>query len=97
MWKINIISDPSSAPESISKAVATLPPEQMFLLMKQMKDCIQQNPEDARTMLLKNPQLSYALVQALVVMRYFTFNNTIFNCDVSAAIRCNMLADQTTI
>jgi cleavage stimulation factor subunit 2 len=61
--------DPNRAPESISKAVATLPPEQMFELMKQMKACIEQNPEDARTMLLKNPQLSYALLQALVVMR----------------------------
>lgn len=29
------------APEAISKAVASLPPEQMFELMKQMKLCIQ--------------------------------------------------------
>lgn len=29
--------EPSEAPESISKAVASLPPEQMFELMKQMK------------------------------------------------------------
>ncbi len=64
------ISDPEKAPESISKAVASLPPEQMFELMKQMKTCIQQNPEEAKHMLLKNPQLSYALLQALVVMRY---------------------------
>jgi len=28
---------PEDAPESISKAVASLPPEQMFELMKQMK------------------------------------------------------------
>lgn len=28
-------------PEAISKAVASLPPEQMFELMKQMKQCIQ--------------------------------------------------------
>lgn len=33
--------DPEKAPEAISKAVATLPPEQMFELMKQMKLCIQ--------------------------------------------------------
>jgi cleavage stimulation factor subunit 2 len=62
--------DPDKAPESISKAVASLPPEQMFELMKQMKTCIEQNPEEAKNMLLKNPQLSYALLQALVVMRY---------------------------
>jgi cleavage stimulation factor subunit 2 len=41
----------------------------MFELMKQMKTCIEQNPEEAKNMLLKNPQLSYALLQALVVMR----------------------------
>ena len=30
---------PGKAPEAISKAVASLPPEQMFELMKQMKVC----------------------------------------------------------
>lgn len=57
------------APEAISKAVASLPPEQMFELMKQMKFCIQNNPSEARQMLLQNPQLAYALLQAQVVMR----------------------------
>lgn len=33
--------DPEKVPEAISKAVASLPPEQMFELMKQMKQCIQ--------------------------------------------------------
>ncbi len=61
--------DPDKAPEAISKAVASLPPEQMFELMKQMKECIVNNPQEARDMLLKNPQLAYALLQALVVMR----------------------------
>ncbi|XP_043290180.1 cleavage stimulation factor subunit 2 isoform X2 [Venturia canescens] len=57
------------APEAISKAVASLPPEQMFALMKQMKLCVQNNPNEARQMLLQNPQLAYALLQAQVVMR----------------------------
>lgn len=61
--------EPEKAPETISKAVASLPPEQMFQLMQQMKLCIQNNPQDARTMLLQNPQLAYALLQAQVVMR----------------------------
>ena len=65
-----MVPDSEKAPESISKAMASLPPEQMFELLKQMKSCIQLNPDDARTMLLKNPQLSYALLQALVVMRF---------------------------
>ncbi|XP_014239194.1 cleavage stimulation factor subunit 2 isoform X2 [Cimex lectularius] len=57
------------APEVISKAVASLPPEQMFELMKQMKLCIQNNPAEGKAMLLQNPQLAYALLQAQVVMR----------------------------
>ncbi|KAM3966915.1 LOW QUALITY PROTEIN: cleavage stimulation factor subunit 2 CstF64 [Aphomia sociella] len=61
--------EPEKAPEAISKAVATLPPEQMFELMKQMKLCVQNNPTEARSMLLQNPQLAYALLQAQVIMR----------------------------
>lgn len=60
---------PEKAPEAISKAVASLPPEQMFELMRQMKLCVQNNPTEARQMLLQNPQLAYALLQAQVVMR----------------------------
>ena len=61
--------DADQAPEVITKAVASLPPEQMYELMKQMKLCIQNNPTEARQMLLVNPQLSYALLQSMVVMR----------------------------
>nr|XP_022287668.1 cleavage stimulation factor subunit 2-like [Crassostrea virginica] len=61
--------EPEKAPEAISKAVASLPPEQMFELMKQMKLCIQNNPTEARNMLLQNPQLAYALLQAQIVMK----------------------------
>lgn len=72
---------PEKTPEMISRAVAALPPEQMFDLMKQMKLCIQNNPQEARTMLLQNPQLSYALLQALVVMKIV---------DPPAAIVCSI-------
>lgn len=41
----------------------------MYELMKQMKSCIQNNPNEARQMLLLNPQLAYALLQSMVVMR----------------------------
>ena len=57
---------PEAAPEAITKAVASLPPEQMFELMKQMKWCIERNPEETRQLLLHNPQLAYALLQAQV-------------------------------
>ncbi|XP_074655262.1 cleavage stimulation factor subunit 2-like [Tubulanus polymorphus] len=61
--------EPKEAPEAISRAVASLPPEQMYELMKQMKLCVQNNPTEARNMLLKNPQLAYALLQAQIVMK----------------------------
>lgn len=61
--------EPSKAPEAISNAVASLPPEQMYELMRQMKLCVRNNPTEARTMLMNNPQLAYALLQAQVVMR----------------------------
>ncbi|KAB7495089.1 Cleavage stimulation factor subunit 2 [Armadillidium nasatum] len=61
--------DPEKAPEAISNAVASLPPEQMYELMRQMKLCVRNNPSEARTMLMNNPQLAYALLQAQVVMR----------------------------
>jgi cleavage stimulation factor subunit 2 len=34
-------SSNEKTPETISKAVASLPPEQMFELLKQMKQCVQ--------------------------------------------------------
>ncbi|GMT08574.1 hypothetical protein PENTCL1PPCAC_30748 [Pristionchus entomophagus] len=57
------------APEAISRSVASLPPEKMFHLMKQMKEIVMSNPTEAKNMLLQNPQLAYALLQAQVVMR----------------------------
>uniref|UniRef100_A0A8C5PIZ9 RRM domain-containing protein n=1 Tax=Leptobrachium leishanense TaxID=445787 RepID=A0A8C5PIZ9_9ANUR len=62
-----IIESPYGDP--ISRAVASLPTEQMFELMKQMKLCVQNSPQEARNMLLQNPQLAYALLQAQVIMR----------------------------
>ena len=68
---------PEAAPEAITKAVASLPPEQMFELMKQMKWCIERNPEETRQLLLHNPQLAYALLQAQVHI-YIRTNATHF-------------------
>ena len=31
--------------------------------------CIQNNPNEARNMLLQNPQLAYALLQAQIIMK----------------------------
>lgn len=57
------------APEVISKTIASLPPERLLLIMKQLTECNQQNPQETRNMLLKNPQITYAILQAQVVMK----------------------------
>lgn len=118
--------NPEDAPESISRAVASLPPEQMFELMKQMKVsevkgctqhqhsfcccfpcprspcrtlpdsdlcvssqlCVQNSPQEARNMLLQNPQLAYALLQAQVVMRIV---------DPEIALVCPLLPHQGSV
>ncbi|EFO15894.2 cleavage stimulation factor [Loa loa] len=62
-------TEADKVPEAISRSVASLPPEQMFELMKQMKQCVHNNPNEAKNLLMNNPQLAYALLQAQVVMR----------------------------
>ncbi|CAJ0941642.1 unnamed protein product, partial [Mesorhabditis belari] len=57
------------APEAGLRAVASLPPEKMFEIMKQLKDACKANPQEVKKMLMDNPQLSYALLQAQIVMR----------------------------
>lgn len=66
--------EPERAPEAISQVVASLPPEQMFELARQMKHCALTNPNEARNMLLQNPQLAYALLQVLVMTRCVDVN-----------------------
>ncbi|GBP68388.1 Cleavage stimulation factor subunit 2 [Eumeta japonica] len=80
--------DPEKTPEAISKAVATLPPEQMFELMKQMKLCIQNNPTEARNMLLQNPQLAYALLQVQVIMRIVDPATAVIQPSTTSALTC---------
>lgn len=55
--------EPGKAPEAIAKVVAAMPPEQMFELMKQMKQNVISNPTQTRRLLMENPQLAYALLQ----------------------------------
>lgn len=51
------------APEAIAKVVSAMPPEQMFELMKQMKQNVISSPAQTRRLLMENPQLAYALLQ----------------------------------
>jgi cleavage stimulation factor subunit 2 len=67
---MNLGMDGENMPDGISKAVSSLPPDQMYELMKRMKTLVEENPQNARNMLNQNPQLAYALLQAQVIMRY---------------------------
>ena len=52
-----------------NQQVNSISPEQMYKLLLQMKEVIGKNPVEARKILLDQPQLAYALLQAQVVMR----------------------------
>lgn len=45
------------------------PVESFDTVMLLLQLCIQNNPTEARNMLLQNPQLAYALLQAQIVMK----------------------------
>jgi cleavage stimulation factor subunit 2 len=48
--------------------IVNLPPEQVVDLMKQMQNIIREYPTEARNILIQNPQLTYAMLQSLVIM-----------------------------
>lgn len=51
------------ATEVIARTVSSLPPENMFTLMKQMKHMVTTNPGQLRQYLTEHPQMAYALLQ----------------------------------
>jgi len=57
----------SSSLDSISHTLASMPPNQLMEVLAQMKAFVITHPEQAKTLLIKHPQLSYALFQALVL------------------------------
>ncbi|CAF3962587.1 unnamed protein product, partial [Adineta steineri] len=59
---------PDKVPEVIARTIVNLPPEQVVDLMKQMQTIIKEYPAEARNILIQNPQLTYAMLQSLVIM-----------------------------
>ena len=64
--------DPVKAPEVIAERVGAMPPEQVHDIINQAKRCLQGDPQEARVALVNNPQLTYALLLALVRGRYIS-------------------------
>lgn len=57
------------APTLIDNVLRNLQPEQMFDICKQLKSSLLVNPNETRQLLINNPQLSYALLQTLVMIK----------------------------
>jgi len=53
----------------INNVMCSLQPEQLFDLCKQLKSSLLVNPNETRQLLIQNPQLSYALLQSLVMIK----------------------------
>ncbi|KAK5124429.1 hypothetical protein LTR85_001646 [Meristemomyces frigidus] len=57
-----------TAPDAISKTLATLPPPQLLDILSQMKNLTNANPAQASALLAQAPQLGYAIFQALLLL-----------------------------
>lgn len=58
-----------TAQDAISATVATIPPSQLLDAMQQMQDLARADPEHATRLLTSSPQLTYAILQILVLMK----------------------------
>jgi cleavage stimulation factor subunit 2 len=61
-----------SATDAITAIIGSLTANQLFDIMSQMKSLVRTSPEQARAILLQAPQISYALFQALIIMKVIT-------------------------
>uniref|UniRef100_UPI00358E0055 cleavage stimulation factor subunit 2-like isoform X2 n=1 Tax=Myxine glutinosa TaxID=7769 RepID=UPI00358E0055 len=66
------VISPEQAPEAVTGAVASLPPEQLYTILKQMQLCVTDYPVESRNLFLQQPQLSYALLHGLVAVEALT-------------------------
>lgn len=53
----------------INNVLIGLPPEQLFQICKQLKASLLTNPNETRQLLIQNPQLTYAVLQSLVMIK----------------------------
>lgn len=64
--------DPVKAPEIIANIIGKMSPQQIQSIINETKRSLQCDPDEARTALVNNPQMAYALLLALVRGRYIT-------------------------
>lgn len=57
------------AAERIFRTVGTMSPDQLIELLQQTRACVLNNPGESRELLLKNPQLAFALLHSCLVLK----------------------------
>ncbi|KAI9137530.1 hypothetical protein BKA69DRAFT_1097450 [Paraphysoderma sedebokerense] len=57
-----------SAQDAISSALASMTPDAIYDLLSQMKTLVHTNPDQARLLMVQNPQLAYAFFQAMLML-----------------------------
>lgn len=57
------------AADSITQTLGTMPAERLLDILGQMKSLVTTSPDQARGLLNSNPQLTYALFQAMILMK----------------------------
>ncbi|CAO3678263.1 unnamed protein product [Umbelopsis vinacea] len=62
------VPDTRSATDQISGTLASMNPQQLYTLMTQMKQLATDRPDYTRQFLQTNPQITYALFQAMIMM-----------------------------
>lgn len=65
----NLNASTIPATKAIEATLATMSPDQIFELLTQVNIMVQYSPETARSFLSQNPQLCYALFQALFILK----------------------------
>lgn len=63
-----------TAQDAISATVATIPPMQLLDAMKQMQNLAKEDPEKATELLQQGPQLTYAILQIMILMKLVDSN-----------------------
>jgi cleavage stimulation factor subunit 2 len=58
-----------TAQDAISATVATIPPMQLLDAMQQMQNLAKEDPDKATELLQQGPQLTYAILQIMVLMK----------------------------
>ncbi|KAH9861572.1 hypothetical protein J1614_011322 [Plenodomus biglobosus] len=58
-----------TCPDSISRTLSTLPPDQLLDILSQMKGLVMTDPTKATELLRQAPQLAYAIFQSLLLLQ----------------------------